>query len=107
MNGPTMAFSNTTTAKCEPRLLRDKPSSIPEDAPQLKEFNASFERVISALASLISPGAGGSVIGIVGGWGSGKSTVVRWLGEELRRRDQQYASDTFYWTFDAWAHEGD
>jgi len=44
----------------------------------------------------------GVTIGIEGGWGSGKSTVVSILMKKLKM-----ARDTVCFYFDAWAHEGD
>jgi len=41
------------------------------------------------------------MIGLEGGWGSGKTTVVRMVTAEIKTRM------THVFTFDAWAHEGD
>ena len=45
---------------------------------------------------------GGKAIGLEGGWGSGKSTVVRFLAD-------RFAGNENYTVvlFDAWAYEGD
>jgi hypothetical protein len=44
----------------------------------------------------------GITIGLEGGWGSGKSTVVSILKAKVALKP-----DTFYFYFDAWSHEGD
>ena len=56
-----------------------------------------------AIADLIKTGeAGGKVIGLEGGWGAGKTTVVNIIEKQLREN----ANITIF-TFDAWAHQGD
>lgn len=63
----------------------------------------THQKIASTLCNVIQKGdSEGITIGLEGGWGSGKSTVVSILKNQLKAdRNTQY----FY--FDAWAHEGD
>jgi hypothetical protein len=56
----------------------------------------------AAVVDLIRSTDGGKAIGIEGGWGSGKTTVVKLVKSEIER-DGNYTVVEF----DAWAHEGD
>ena len=76
-------------------LLSDRPSS--EDL-----FGGSHGLVADAIAQIVRTETGGKGIGIEGGWGSGKSTVVNLIREKLK--DDR---DVTPITFDAWVHQGD
>ncbi len=81
------------------RLLADAPATT-------DEFEArAHARVASAIAQLIANEDGGKVIGLEGQWGSGKSTVVRLLTDELGKLATE--RETRILVFDAWAHQGD
>jgi GNAT superfamily N-acetyltransferase len=61
-------------------------------------------KIAHAIADMILKGEeGGWAIALTGSWGSGKSTVVRLLEEELRDADENVR----IFVFDAWAHQGD
>jgi hypothetical protein len=61
----------------------------------------THRKIAETLCGIIQDGnSEGITIGLEGGWGSGKSTVVSILKNIL-------AKDTIYFYFDAWAHEGD
>lgn len=64
----------------------------------------THQKIADTLFEVIQNGsAEGITIGLEGGWGSGKSTVVSILKNKL-----ETAKDiTIYFYFDAWAHEGD
>ncbi|MGH9900773.1 MAG: P-loop NTPase fold protein, partial [Pyrinomonadaceae bacterium] len=88
---------------CGTVLLPDVPTS--KDAFNLPEQEqyGPHQTVAEAIADLISaPDAEGVSIGLEGSWGSGKTTVVNLLREELKG-----ATDITLIPFDAWAHEGD
>ena len=76
------------------RFLPDDPS----DTDQI----GSHEKVCDAIDSFIKDNAGGITIGLVGRYGSGKSTIIKMLEDRL-----QTDKTLFFWCFDAWAHEGD
>ena len=79
------------------RLLSDEPAS--EDT-----FGGSHGRLAKAIAALIENEDGGKAIGLEGGWGAGKSTVVQLV---TRRLDEGSPDRTLVVVFDAWAHQGD
>ncbi len=87
--------------KCPTFLIED----IPADADQLAFGGETgpHERVAQAMAELIqSDEHGGKMIGLEGGWGIGKTTVVNLMKKHLVGK-----SDISVFSFDAWAHEGD
>ncbi len=86
--------------KCPTCLLDDTPP--PEDQLAF-HGEGSHERVARAMADLIqSFEPGGKLIGLEGGWGSGKTTVIN-----LMRKHLDSVPDTTLFAFDAWAHERD
>jgi hypothetical protein len=86
---------STDEPVCKTVLLDD----VPADRD---EFHGPHQRVADAITDLIQNEPGGRVIGLEGGWGAGKSTVVSFAKNALQQKD-----DTLVITFDAWAHEGD
>lgn len=86
---------------CETYLLDDVPAD--SDAFASDGDTGPHQRVADAVAGMIeSAEVGGKAIGLEGGWGSGKSTVVRFLSERFSKNE-----DYTVVLFDAWAHEGD
>lgn len=79
------------------RLLRDEPAAV-------DSLGGAHERVALAIADLIRGEDGGVAVGLEGGWGSGKSTVIRLLANDLK---VNAAGSTRLAVFDAWAHQGD
>lgn len=79
------------------------PTFLIEDIPADEDAFGPHQRVADAIADLIeSSEKGGKVIGLEGGWGAGKSTVVGFLAKRLSKN-----SNYTVISFDAWAHEGD
>lgn len=78
------------------KLLREKSS----DQDLLED--KTHERIANTLYRVIQGGGDGITIGLEGGWGAGKSTVVSILSKKLKEH-----RDILYFYFDAWAHEGD
>lgn len=79
---------------CKTVLLDDVPAKTDEFGPH--------KRVADAITNLIETEPGGRVIGLEGGWGAGKSTVVNFVKAALSASKNNRVV-----TFDAWAHEGD
>ena len=79
------------------------PTFLLSDAPTTQDA-FSHSSVASAVADLISRESGGKCIGLVGSWGSGKSSVVDILRAKL---EQGTGGGTEVFVFDAWAHQGD
>lgn len=84
----------TELATCPTLVLPDTPT---------QEDSFSHSRVSTAIADVILSTQGGKSIGLVGTWGSGKSTVIELLRRELTTRSKH--AEIFI--FDAWAHQGD
>ena len=80
------------------------PTKIVADLPTDKDAFGAHQRLAEALARLVRSESGGRVVGLSGRWGSGKSTVVRLLDDQLSRDDRRAHR---VWVFDTWAHEGD
>lgn len=59
------------------------------------------QRVANAIVEALLHEQGGKVIGLIGDWGPGKSTIVEILRKELEN------SNFKVFIFDAWQHKGD
>lgn len=87
---------------CPTRLLEDSPA--PEDQLAFHEGLGPHERLAKAISELIqsSEEKGGKMIGVEGGWGSGKTTVINLIKKYFKDN-----KEITIFCFDAWAHEGD
>ena len=74
------------------------------DTPADKDVFGGHERVAIAIATLIERESGGKAIALEGGWGAGKSSIVRML-EKIFEKTGEW--DTRILVFDAWSHDGD
>jgi KAP family P-loop domain len=81
--------------RCPTHLLPDTPTR--EDA-----FRHKF--IAKSIADLIETEKGGKSVGVAGTWGSGKSSVIEILRQDLSEKS---ARDVNVFVFDAWAHQGD
>ena len=77
------------------------PTHTVDDAPASEDEFGSHAPIAAAVRELITTEPGGRTIGLEGSWGSGKSTVVKLLNDQLD------GSGVHVVVFDAWAHEGD
>lgn len=79
------------------------------DVPSKEDKFGPHQRLAKAIAHLVTTEEGGKCIGLEGGWGSGKSTVIRLLRRELDPEDctGDESTDSLVVIFDAWAHQGD
>lgn len=73
-------------------------------AKEDKFEDKTHEKSADLLYQLITKTPYAVTIGLEGGWGSGKSTVVHFLTEKLKNESRE-KYHTF--TFDAWAHDAD
>ena len=87
----------TESGHCPTRLLRDEPAAA--DA-----LGGAHERVATAIADLVRGEDGGKAVGLEGGWGAGKSTIVRLVADNLMGNP---TGPMRIAVFDAWAHQGD
>ena len=90
---PLVTANSTSVKHCPTRTV--------DDAPAGEDVFGSHAPIAAAVRELITTEPGGRTIGLEGGWGSGKSTVVRLLNDRLDGSGAQVV------VFDAWAHEGD
>ena len=88
---------------CPTRIIEDRP--VEDDSIFSNKSGISpHSRIAQTLAEIIkSPNeTGGKMIGLEGGWGAGKTTVINML-RKLLSNDKKITLISF----DAWAHEGD
>ena len=72
-----------------------------KDAPSDEDFFGSHGRVSGAVADVIIEPNGIQSIGLLGSWGSGKSTVVKQVEDRLARSAQNIHS----FNYDAWLNQ--
>lgn len=65
----------------------------------------THEKVADSLFELIDSSDKGVTIGLEGGWGAGKSTVINLLRSKFGKAKGK--TKTLFFLFDAWAHDGD
>ena len=85
-----------TEERCHTTLIADTPAET--------DAFGSHERVARAIAEVVQTESGGKAIGLEGGWGAGKSTIVKLISQRLsptRESAHQIA------VFDAWSHQND
>ena len=85
--------------KQERRVTRLLPDS-PADADAF----GSHERVADSIAEVVQTESGGKAIGLEGGWGAGKSTIVRLVAQKLSQAKERAHKIA---VFDMWSHQGD
>ena len=82
--------------RCPTRLLADTPAET--------DAFGGHERVARSIAEVVQTESGGKAIGLEGGWGAGKSTIVKLISQKLpqtKERDHGVA------VFDMWSHQDD
>ena len=104
-NSQTTATPHTSGSKGHD-MARDKPcpSRTLPDVPARQDELGPHRDIARAVASLIEDESGGKAVALIGSWGSGKSTVVNLLEDELEQSD---SVEVLTFVFDAWVHEGD
>lgn len=73
--------------------------------PAEDDFFGSHSRVAEAIADVIRNADSVNIVGLLGSWGSGKSTVVRQVGKSLKHTPGP--TKTHLFTYDAWLHQND
>ena len=82
--------------RCETRLLPDMPAD--------SDAFGSHERVARSIAEVVETESGGKAIGLEGGWGAGKSTIVRLVSQKLSHAKARTHKTA---VFDMWSHQDD
>ena len=82
--------------RCPTRLLPDTPADT--------DSFGSHERVAHSIAEVVQTERGGKAIGLEGGWGSGKSTIVKLISWKLSQHKESFHKIA---VFDMWSHQGD
>ena len=80
------------------------PTGLLADIPAETDAFGAHARVARSIAEVVQTESGGKTIGLEGGWGAGKSTVVNLISQELTQTDQ---SDQRVAVFDMWSHQDD
>ena len=80
------------------------PTILLDDAPASSDAFGSHQRVADAVTEVVQTEIGGRSIGLEGGWGSGKSTVVQLVKQKLSKLMNPKFQVA---TFDMWAHQDD
>src|SRR5688500_10721150 len=80
------------------QLLSHHPQGLKGDKLGYK----TYAETISTLLNELQPGNTGLTIGIFGGWGTGKSSILKMLSEQLESRDK--CEDFLVVEFDAWRY---
>ena len=75
------------------------------DQPAEADAFGSHSRVAGAVSRVIREADNINVVGLLGGWGTGKSTVVHAIREELEPSAGEGPIHVF--TYDAWLHQND
>lgn len=76
-----------------------------QDAPAVEDRFGTHERLAEAMVATMHANPGLRTMGLVGAWGSGKSTALGLFEKVLARRFKKSAPPVF--TFDAWLHHGE
>lgn len=80
------------------------PTKLVADAPATVDAFGGHETVAQSIVEVLLTEHGGRSIGLEGGWGAGKSTVVNLVSKEV---SQSRGVDYRVVVFDTWAHQGD
>lgn len=74
------------------------------DAPAVQDELSAHQRIANSVVEVLREDERIKLIGLLGGWGSGKSTVVRLIELGLRPEN---GADIRCFNFDAWEHQSD
>src|SRR5215831_10234885 len=87
---------------------RIPPEDVIDDRPVPHDEFGPHSRVAAAIARLVSGRpAKGRCIALTGPWGSGKSSVILQLKEELKHNRERRLPRVDLFLFDAWTYQGD
>ena len=75
------------------------------DEPAAEDLFGSHDRLARAMAAVIRSQKDLKVVGLLGAWGSGKSTVVKLVQNHLDKQEGDVKAYCF--PYDAWLHQSD
>ena len=80
------------------------PTKLLADTPAETDAFGSHERVAGSIAEVVQTESGGKAIGLEGGWGAGKSTIVKLISQKLSHTRESAHEIA---VFDMWSHQDD
>ena len=80
------------------------PTKLLADTPAETDAFGSHERVARSIAEVVQTESGGKAIGLEGGWGAGKSTIVKLISQKLSHTRESAHEIA---VFDMWSHQDD
>ena len=80
------------------------PTNLISDKPTEEDAFGGHESVARSIAEVLQTEDGGKSIGLEGGWGTGKSSIVNFVSKKL---DEAKGCDYKVVEIDTWAHQGD
>lgn len=75
------------------------------DEPAAEDLFGSHDRLARAIATVIQTQKDLKVVGLLGAWGSGKSTVVKLVQDHLAK--DEGTTKAYCFSYDAWLHQSD
>jgi len=91
--------------QADEQVSSDRIIRFVQDEPTEVDFFETHSRLASAIASALDENRHTRIVGLLGKWGSGKSTVVRLLAKELNKVAS--GKNVHVFTYDAWLHQHD
>jgi hypothetical protein len=76
-----------------------------EDDPSTSDQFGGHDRVANVIVDTMLNELGGKILSVQGIWGSGKSTVIRFIEDKLAKSSSELDFNIF--CFDSWIHEQD
>ena len=80
------------------------PTGLLPGTPAETDAFGSHERVARSIAEVVQTESGGKAIGLEGGWGAGKSTIVKLISQKLSQTKERTHKIA---VFDMWSHQDD
>lgn len=102
-----MAEDGQTTLEAGPYRGSTSELNFIVDAPASKDELDAHAPIAAAITSVIRNADRIKMIGLIGGWGSGKSTVAQLAKIELEKKPAKGKPVLRCFTFDAWQHQSD